>query len=47
MNTACMDCGKDCYIWEEVNIGGGEIEVWCYCKDCDVETFHPIPKNEH
>ena len=37
----CMVCGKECRIWEEVDIGGGAFELWCYCKACDAETFHP------
>jgi len=38
-----MDCGKDCERWEIVNTAMiGQIwEVWCYCKECNVETFHP------
>jgi hypothetical protein len=41
-STACMYCGKDCPIVEEVDTGfGGPFELWCYCPDCQVETFHP------
>lgn len=42
INFTCMDCGKECNVCEEVNIGGGELNIWCYCKECGVETFHPI-----
>lgn len=44
VNFTCMDCGETCNIYEEVDIGGGEIELWCYCKECDIETFHPLYK---
>ena len=40
----CMDCGKICEVTEEVDIGSYEFEMWCYCKPCDVETFHPAIK---
>ena len=40
----CMDCGKECDITEEVDIGLGEYELWCYCKDCKIDTFHPAKK---
>lgn len=23
--------------------GGRRLELWCYCKACNMETFHPIP----
>lgn len=40
----CMECGQECYIFEEVDVGyGGPIELWNYCQNCDVETFHEIP----
>jgi len=39
-----MDCGKICEVTEEVDIGSYEFEMWCYCKPCDVETFHPAIK---
>jgi hypothetical protein len=39
----CQDCGKENKISEEVEIGNGEIELWCYCKPCDIETNHQIP----
>jgi len=44
MNTTCQDCGKECEIWEEVNTAmiGKELEIWCYCKDCNIETFHAL-----
>lgn len=31
----CMICGKICETWERVDIGMGEHELWCYCKECD------------
>lgn len=44
MNTTCMECGKECSIWEEVSTshGSGDLEIWCYCPECDIDTFHPI-----
>lgn len=47
--ATCMNCGKECNIWEEVKVGTSEDEryseneLWCYCPECDIETFHPIP----
>jgi hypothetical protein len=41
-DPTCMECGEECFVWEEVDIGyGGPFEMWCYCKKCDIETFHP------
>lgn len=40
----CMICGKKCYITEEVSTsptGYGYWELWCYCKACKIDTFHP------
>jgi hypothetical protein len=38
----CMECGEDCEINEVVDTGyGGPYELWCYCPQCDCETFHP------
>lgn len=34
----CMDCGKECDTVEFIN---NPLEMWCYCKQCDVDTFHP------
>jgi hypothetical protein len=41
-NITCQSCGKDCDTYEEVNTAqiGEELEMWCYCRDCDIETFH-------
>jgi hypothetical protein len=48
---ACMECGNNCDIWEEVDTGnGGPFELWVYCPACDVQTFHPrvrVPSVEH
>lgn len=43
--TRCQTCGytKD-YKAEEVDIGMGEIELWVWCRTCDIETFHWIEK---
>ena len=41
-NFTCMECGEECGTNEEVDTGfGGPFEMWCYCRKCDVETFHP------
>lgn len=42
IHFTCMDCGQQCDIWEEVKIASDEYNIWCYCKKCDCETFHPI-----
>lgn len=43
----CMHCSQVCDIWEEVDVGGGEWELWCYCKKCKLDTFHPAIKEDH
>ena len=47
INTTCQQCGQDCEIWQEllISYGSQETEIWCYCKRCDMETFHPTPKS--
>lgn len=46
ISVVCMDCGKDCSTYETVWTGDEQSlrgwDVWCYCRECDVETFHPI-----
>ena len=34
-----------CSIWEIVKTEEfpSKLEVWCYCKKCNIETFHEIP----
>ena len=44
----CMMCGKKCEVWEvvktdDVESVNGE-ELWCYYKECDIETFHQFIK---
>ena len=39
-NITCQTCGKDCEVYQEVEISRGEWEMWCYCAACDIETFH-------
>jgi len=40
----CQGCGKECDIWQEVETDhiGKTLEVWNYCPNCNLETFHPI-----
>ena len=47
-NITCMMCGNDCDIYEELAVAKfeDEYELWCYCKKCDIETFHEIPKDQ-
>ena len=37
----CIWCGKDCAITEIVDTGEAW-ERWCYCPDCEEESFHLI-----
>jgi hypothetical protein len=39
----CMICGELCDVTEEVaeHHGGQCDQLWCYCKPCDIDTFHP------
>jgi hypothetical protein len=38
----CMNCGKICKIagWVETDYSKSD-ELWCYCKECNLSTFHP------
>lgn len=47
MSFTCIGCGKECSTWEEVDTGRNDWEIWCYCLECDVETFHPIVRKEN
>ena len=44
----CMECGRKCstteYVWTGDSNSYKGWELWCYCKDCDVETFHKLVK---
>ena len=42
-DKTCQSCGKECDVYETVWTGE-DVEGWSYCKDCDIETFHPIKK---
>lgn len=41
----CQDCQQPCERFQEVRPARivPEIELWCYCPICNIETFHPIP----
>ena len=41
----CMLCGQECEIVEHVETApySSEFEMWCYCRECDCETFHALP----
>jgi hypothetical protein len=42
-NFTCMMCGNECDVYEELVVHEytDEYEMWCYCKECDIDTFHP------
>lgn len=44
----CMMCGRECstteYVWTGDSNSYKGWELWCYCKDCDIETFHKLVK---
>lgn len=44
----CMMCGEECRITEYVATDqiGGHVELWCYCRTCKVDTFHPPNEEE-
>jgi len=44
--ATCMICGEICDIVEEVDIGGGEYERWCWCEKCEIDTFHAAINKE-
>lgn len=37
----CMMCGEICELVEFIN---DPLEMWCYCKECKMDTFHK-PEN--
>ncbi len=47
----CMECGKVCSRTEVVWTGDSEsyagFELWCYCEDCQTDTFHRMVKDEN
>lgn len=40
--ATCMDCGEYCETWEliEQPTDPSGAEIWCYCRKCNIETFH-------
>jgi hypothetical protein len=36
-SPTCMACQKVCDIVEYINT---PLEMWCYCPECDIDTFH-------
>lgn len=48
VSNTCMMCFKECETREVVYTGDDEsqdgFEVWVYCQDCKIDTFHQIPK---
>lgn len=38
LNTMCQHCEKPCERWL---FSVDDAEIWCYCINCDSETFHP------
>lgn len=47
LNTTCQQCCEPCDTWEEVESGYGDrsVEIWCWCRKCRMQTFHPKPPN--
>lgn len=45
-SPTCQDCGKKCNRFEWVDTGCNQKELWCYCKICDIETFHTTPSKD-
>lgn len=47
-DSTCIWCGKDCKKNEVVQTGNNEsyegFELWCYCDDCNTDTFKKIIK---
>ena len=42
--THCIWCGNDCTITEVVDVGDAW-ERWCFCKKCDMQSFHLIQEH--
>lgn len=45
LDLSCMDCCKDCDTFEVLDNSDGETDsqLWCYCEDCDTQTFRDLP----
>ncbi len=44
-DAICQTCERECDITEELYTlpyNHGDLQLWCYCPECDIETFHPI-----
>jgi hypothetical protein len=45
----CMYCGKICETTETIYTGDDEsyegFELWCWCDDCQTDTFHKMIKD--
>jgi len=41
----CMECWKICEIVEYHNVGTKDEEMWVWCKECKIDTFHKPIKN--
>jgi len=46
----CMYCGKICDTTELIYTGDDEsyegFESWCWCEDCQADTFHKMIKDK-
>lgn len=46
----CMYCGKICETSEVIYTGDDEsyegFECWCWCEDCQADTFYKMVKDE-
>lgn len=47
INTTCQECAQPCDTFQEVSVGYGTqtTELWCWCRKCNVQTFHPLSLN--
>jgi hypothetical protein len=43
-DAICQICSSKVFVWELVSISHlpDDLELWCWCEACDVETFHPL-----
>lgn len=39
-DPTCMECGKLCDNVEYHDVGKAQEQMWCWCTDCKIDTFH-------
>lgn len=43
----CMICGNLCNIVEYLKEPFEEIQMWCWCNQCKIDTFHKLKNKQN